>query len=287
MQYIKAWAEGKLNVWTQTNNSLKDLYNPSVKKPLPYIYYTREDVDKANTTELGTKKENFIHRTNSTKSVNHTTNYPLIFIQTGNNLGFSGGNNIGIRYALKKGDFGYIWLLNNDTKINRDALTALVETARADPKKGAVGSVIYEMGEPEKIQIWGGARINFLRGVTHCFKTPVPSERLHYIAGSSLLLKRKVLEEVGLFDEGFFLYWEDSDLCFRMRKAGWKLAVAEKSKIWHKGGASFNRTNLYLIINFYVSSVRFFRKHAPISILPVFVNVTLKILKHAIKGNWV
>jgi GT2 family glycosyltransferase len=91
----------------------------------------------------------------------------ITLLETGRNLGFAGGNNVGIRYALEQGA-DYVWLLNNDTKADPHALTAMVEVAESDPRIGAVGSVLYYMDEPERVQAWGGVfpgtlRCRFLR----------------------------------------------------------------------------------------------------------------------------
>jgi len=120
MEYIKAWAEGKLDVWVNPKHPLRYLSFPPVKKPIPYVHYTREEAENGGNKFLEDKlKENLPEGI--------TTKYPMIFIQTGENLGFAGGNNVGIRYAFSKNDFEYIWFLNNDTVIEKDALFKLVQ----------------------------------------------------------------------------------------------------------------------------------------------------------------
>jgi len=85
--------------------------------------------------------------------------YPEIeLVETGVNLGFAGGNNVGIRYALKHGA-KYAWLLNNDTLVAPNTLTEMVMIAKANPKVGAVGSVIYHLTRPNEVQEWAGGRV--------------------------------------------------------------------------------------------------------------------------------
>ena len=153
MEYIKAWAEGKLDVWVKPEHPLRHLSFPPVKKPIPYVYYTREGAEKGGDPDLEKRMEQ-----NNPEGI--TTKYPLIFIQTGENLGFAGGNNVGIRYSLAEGDFEYIWLLNNDTVIEQNSLSKLVEKAekykKEERKVGIIGSKLLYYDNPKIIQGIGG-----------------------------------------------------------------------------------------------------------------------------------
>jgi GT2 family glycosyltransferase len=201
------------------------------------------------------------------------------------NLGFTGGNNRGIRAALERGA-DYVWILNNDTIVDPKALRAMVEKAETDPKIGAVGSAIYYSEEPRRLQAWGGGYINFWLGRGGHFINPVNDERLDFVTGASLLVRRAVLESIGLLDEGFFIYWEDTDYCFRLRKAGWRLAVAGNSKIWHKETATMGKKSERLDTQFNRSAVRFFHKHAPVPFFSAWVGIALRIAKRALMGDW-
>jgi GT2 family glycosyltransferase len=151
-------------------------------------------------------------------------------IRSEQNLGFAGGANLGIRRALERGA-DYVWLLNNDTEVELGTLTALVDEAESDPRVGIVGAVLPEA--------WGGGRVNQWTGVTR--NVTDPGERPDYIAGTCMLVKRRVFERIGLFDEAFFFYYEDADFCRRARDAGWGLAVAPDALVEHAGGATVNR----------------------------------------------
>jgi GT2 family glycosyltransferase len=201
------------------------------------------------------------------------------------NLGFAGGNNPAIRQALAAGS-DYVWLLNNDTVVDPEALTAMVELAEATPQTGAVASAIYRHDSPEEVEVWGGGKVNFLLGVVRHHLRPVAEKNLHYLSGASLLLRRRALEKVGLLDDGFFLYWEDTDLGFRLRKAGWKLAVASRARVWHRGNASLGVRNPRLDYYFNRSALRFFHKHAPVPAIPILVSVVVRLLLRAVHGEW-
>jgi GT2 family glycosyltransferase len=205
-------------------------------------------------------------------------------VETGANLGFGGGCNIGIWHALSR-QCDYVWLLNNDTIVEPKSLAALIEVAKSDPKIGAVGSVIYHMENPSRVQIWGGWHVRMLLGTVSRHSSNMPIERLHFISGASCLLRAEAIRSVGLFDEGFFMYWEDADLGFRLRKGGWKLAVADKSQIWHKGCVSLGKRNPVLGIWNNISAARFFHRYARVPGIPLFVGGARSIAKRLVIGD--
>ncbi len=153
------------------------------------------------------------------------------------NLGFAGGNNVGIKQALeKKAD--YILLLNNDTIVELGFLKELVKVGESDKKIGILGSVIYDY-QSKKIHFAGG-KINWLytKGVHETCNMKHGTKEVDYITGCCLLIKREVIEKIGLMDEDYFLYFEDADWCLKARKAGYKCVLVPNSKIWHKPSSS-------------------------------------------------
>lgn len=158
------------------------------------------------------------------------------------NLGFAGGNNFGIKFALESGA-DYVLLLNNDTTVAPDFLTKLIEVGESGKEIGVLGPVIYFFDEPRRIW-FGGSRINRLRNKaihlhygemrdlgTKFFETD-------YITGCALLIKKEVVDKIGPMTEDYFLYYEDADWNLRARKAGYKIVLAPAAKIWHKISAS-------------------------------------------------
>jgi GT2 family glycosyltransferase len=202
------------------------------------------------------------------------------------NLGFAGGNNLGVSLAREMGA-DYIWLLNNDALPLPDALRALVDMARADPALGAVGSVVLEDDGSEQVQVWGGGAVSFAWGLPHHHKQPVPTNRLDYLNAASLLLRCQALDQVGGgLDPGFFLFWEDTDLCFRLRRAGWDLATSPESRVLHRGSASIGFQSPLWDRHFTRSSVRFFRRHAAFWPWPVLISAGGRLLARAAAGRW-
>ena len=157
----------------------------------------------------------------------------LIFIENQENLGFAGGNNVGIKYALNCGA-DYVWLLNNDTIIDKDALIELIKLAEIDKKIGMVSSKLYCYHELKKVH-YNGEKIVYEGMEDVKGELPKPT---NFATGCSLLMRRKFIENVGLLDEDYFLYFEDNDISTRALKAGWKVYYNPYSKIYHKGGAS-------------------------------------------------
>ncbi len=264
LEFIKAWADGRLDAVPSIDDSLRHLSFPPVPKPILYAEYGRtirgEDHEKKNV--------------------------PLILIQNGANIGFGAGNNTGILFTLAEEGFDYLWLLNNDTRVDSKSLNYLIKSVEREADVGAVGSVIYYMTNPEKVQIWGGGKVSLWCGTSHHYTRPMIEASLHYINGASLLLRRKALEQVGLFDEGFFMYWDETDLCFRLRKSGWKLAVATASKVWHKESASLGKQNPLLYAYFNASAVRFFSRYAPIPIIPIVIGLCGRLVKRILRREW-
>ncbi len=182
----------------------------------------------------------------------------ITMLRSSENRGFSGGNNIAIRWALES-DFDYVWLLNNDTQVFAETLTEMVTVGEHNPSSGAIGSVLYEMVCPNQIQAYGGGSVSPLGTPRHYLERP-PNGKVDYICGASLLLRSQTLEQVGLLDENYFLYWEDVDLCYRIRVGGWELRVAEHSRVLHQGSASTIAHSPSWDYDFTLSSVRFYRK---------------------------
>ena len=154
----------------------------------------------------------------------------VTLIRSEHNLGFAGGANLGMCAAMERGA-DCLWLLNNDAQAEPCALLALLAQLDADSRVGIVGGVLSEA--------FGGGRIGKWTGVTR--PGHGPNDRLDYVAGGCMLVRREVLDTVGLFDDRFFFYYEDADFCLRARRAGWKLAVAPDARVEHEVGASVNR----------------------------------------------
>lgn len=201
-------------------------------------------------------------------------------LQSGGNFGFAGGNNVGIREAVRRGA-EFIWLLNNDTTVEPSSLQALLDVARARPEVGIVGSAIHDFEEPRNIQAWGGGRVFMPLGYVRHYVKPTELVRTSYITGASMLIRREVTEQIGLLDDHFFMYWEDTDYCFRAQAAGWKLAVAGDSRIYHAESSSAGKASPRQIAWRNSSALHFFKRHSSFGTLPARVGIVARSLKAA------
>jgi len=161
-------------------------------------------------------------------------------VENGKNLGFAGGNNVGIKYALKKYKSDYYLLLNNDTLIIRkNWLTKLVEGAESDKKIGIVGcKLIYPDGSLQHIGMHGDTHLYDAGEVKKLSEKDEEEagkiQEVKYVMGAAFLIKRKLIEKIGLLDPKFFpIYGEEIDYCERARKNGFKIFYTPKSTIIH------------------------------------------------------
>jgi len=212
--------------------------------------------------------------------------YPAIhMLQTGKNLGFAGGNNAGIREVLRQG-VEYVWLLNNDTQPQPGALRELVRTAEAKSKLGAVGSVLHYASSPGTVQAWGGGWVNLWTGYSsHATTHPGSRRRLDFLTAASLLVRSKALQDVGLMDDRFFLYWEDAELCFRLRRHGWSLGVAPLAIVLHNLNASTRRSTTPIDRYYTSSAMRFLSQYSPVPLLAASVFLSRRLLNRAVTGR--
>ena len=156
------------------------------------------------------------------------------------NLGYVGGNNAGIHLAItQQADF--VLLLNNDTVVTPDFLDILVDTMESSIDIGAVGPTIYYFDRPDVIWSAGGA-IDWARGKTRMLnlgnndygQLPSAPRGVDFISGCALLVRTTVIQKVGLLDPQFFAYYEETEWCVRIHRAGYRILHIPRSRIWHK-----------------------------------------------------
>jgi GT2 family glycosyltransferase len=246
---IKEYAEGRLSVKSRF------FEYTTGNKPLQYVEHSLEEAETGEGTE---------------RAVAHLpSNKKLILIKNGKNFGFAEGNNIGIRYALKVLNPGYILLLNNDTVVDKNFLTELVKVIESDEMIAFVGPKNYYydyQGRTDVINFAGGKITMWKGGSEHIGVRNIDEGQYDcitntdYVTGACLLARREVLEAIGLLDPVYFLYWEETDWCMRARNAGYKLIYVPSAKIWHKVAASQEGgTNKFFYIR---NSFMFVKKNA-------------------------
>ena len=182
----------------------------------------------------------------SRKSFHLQPDFPEVqFINSQENLGFAGGNNLGIRQA--KGDF--ILLLNNDTEVAPDFLQPMLQLFKEVPKLGIVSPLlIYH--NTDLVQYAGARAINYITGrgskighkqkVSPRFFKSYPTDLGH---GAAMLFPRELLGAVGYLPEDYFLYYEEHDWCEACKRAGYKVYFQGKSQVYHKESVSVGKAN--------------------------------------------
>ncbi|PSK99260.1 glycosyltransferase family 2 protein [Cecembia rubra] len=171
-----------------------------------------------------------------------------VFLKNNKNLGFTGGNNRGIAYAMEQG-FDYILLLNNDTVVDPGFIEELVLIAGNKPDSGMVQPLILFMDSPERIWSAGGKMANSL-GISKTLGDReklsdyrLKDRELDWATGCCILIPKEVIQKTGALENSFFAYFEDVDWSLRVRKAGYTIFLASKSIIFHEGSASSKKAH--------------------------------------------
>jgi GT2 family glycosyltransferase len=230
LMYIKEWANGNINVYINKSNNLQPLSFPPVNKPVVFSCY-----EHSNTL--------------LSKNITDKLDNPLILIQSKANNGFAAGNNIGISYALLQNDFKYIWLLNNDTVVDINALTALIDKAKScktkEQKVGIISSKLLYYNKPNIIQGIGGKFNKWFAVSKHVASFSLDNGSydleevdIDYAIGASMLVSKEFVMDVGLMCEDYFLYYEEMDWSERGRAKGYKTSYCYQSRVYHKEGAT-------------------------------------------------
>lgn len=181
-------------------------------------------------------------------------------IENRENYGFSGGSNVGIRYAIDICAANYVLLLNNDTVVAPDFLNQMVDAMETDVNIGMAGAKTYYYGSNRIQFAWGGMNL--------CIGQPLyvpkyaagkikeaPEDKGQYndvteadwISGCCMLIRDKVIKDIGFLNECYFAYFEDIEYCHRARKGGYSVVYIPAARIWHKSRGSGSRTGSYAI----------------------------------------
>jgi GT2 family glycosyltransferase len=231
LRYIASWANGE-TLAECANPNLQILSTPPVRKPIPFLC-----IEPGEYISLRDRSER------------------LFLVQTGANLGFAGGNNAGMRLALDADDFDYVWLLNNDTVVDPDALISLIKKMDQRPGAGICGSMLLDYYNPETVQALGGSAYNrwtarsghIGRGLIRSQIPPCEwvEGRMKYVVGASMFVRKEFLEQIGLMCEDYFLYFEEIDWVTRAT-GQFALGYSQESVVYHKEGAAIGTAKLPL-----------------------------------------
>ena len=208
------------------------------------------------------------------------------------NLGYAGNNNVGIRAALEQGA-DWVFVLNEDTLLDPHCLRRMVRHGESNAEIGIVGPMVYHLNPPGLIQTAGGMfgqnLLPYHSGQNELDRGQFPVPRqVDWVSGCSILVRREVVEQVGMLDERFFYYWEETEWCLRAGKAGWKVVNVPQAKLWHKGVQPdydpspsvtyYNTRNRFLMLA---------KHHAPLSAWTANLGRTLRpLLSWTFRPKW-
>ena len=251
IHFLRKWAEGSLQLRKKdigSDNKILNCVFPLVGKNIRYSSVTQSVLESTN--------------------YSYVFNDHLIFIENKENKGFAAGNNIGINFALNQLECDYIWLLNNDTVVDRNSLKELVVKAETDNKICISGSTLLRYNSPDIVQEYAGGMYDFKFGtVNGCgageyYKTDISEDlilsRINYVCGASMLIRKEFIQDIGLLNEEYFLYMEEQDLAEKARRKGYKISFAINSIVYHKEGSTIGCSNFKKKINFRFRKISFF-----------------------------
>ncbi len=281
IEYILNWANGKID-------SIKTLFEgilqPYIKKPINIKVLMEHEIESAEGD--GSNK--------------------LTLIKANSNQGFAAGNNIGLRYVMQRDDFGFAWILNNDTVVDSDALKALVNyyaeaNTEGNKKLGILGSALLYYDTPELVQGVGG-KFNKYFAVTGHQGQGLPVKALaakehmeiDYVIGASMFVSRHFLEEVGLMSEDYFLYFEEIDWATVAKKYHYYIDYCPTSLVYHKEGATINNAidykkkkselaDYYALRNRLLFTRKYYPQYLPLTQLSFLIVIANRIKRKELK----
>jgi GT2 family glycosyltransferase len=278
---IKDWCTGKIPVQTDFVR-----WEPGLK-PVAFVEYGRADAESGG--DVG--REARLKTSSSQRR--------LIIIQTAENLGFAGGNNIALKYCLKR-DYDYLLLLNNDTVVDSESLTEMIKGAASDEAIGVAGPMVLYYQQPRLIFSAGisvsnlGRRVRRIGLMQNQDALPFNKMRdVQGVAGCALLIHRKTVRTIGWLDERYYLYMEEADWCMRAIRHHFRCVYIPRARIWHKGWGSVK--NDPGLLDYYLarSQVLYLKKYSfgvrfVLDVVAYSLRSFFKIfMKSAGSGSWV
>lgn len=277
LEHIRSWAKGEL-VFSEGSPGMRRWTTPPVAKPIHTIEVQEDNLFSCSS----------IHDAD------------LLLVRIDKNLGFAGANNIALRYALFQDDYECVWLLNNDTVVTPNSLEFLLNCVRQTPNAGICGSTLLYYDDPTRVQACGGVFNHWLARGGHiganAHRDSLPSRKfvehqISFVVGASMLITRAFLQDVGLMNEIYFLYFEEVDWAVRCGNQ-FRLIYCPESIVFHKEGASTGGTSRSLsqsgLAEFYSTRSRiiFTRLHFPRALVPVVLTSLASAVYRLCKGNW-
>lgn len=210
-------------------------------------------------------------------------NNRVLLIRNSDNLGYAGGNNIGIMHAISDGA-DYVWILNNDTTVDNMSLSYMLNKMYTDSDIGLCGSKLIYSWNRDKIQGYGG-KYNKYFGTSTYITDINQINDMDYVIGASVLVSRKFLQDIGLMSEDYFLYYEELDWAERA-KGRYKIGCAVNSIVYHKEGGTINNnsrkeksyiSDYYSLKNRLLFTKKFYNRYLPLVMIGLLIAIVNRI----------
>ncbi len=226
--------------------------------------------------------------------INHFPDVTILALPE--NLGYGAGCNRALQALRADPTWEYIFLINNDAVLHPDALTHLLQAAQEHPQAGIFGPKIYYENTPDRIWYAGAMRRRGVLAATGTGRGQIDQgqfdhrQSVDFVFGAGMFIRRQVIETVGLFDEQFFIYLEDLDLCLRAQNAGFSLIFVPQAQLWHRVSASTENLQDWRKYHQARSTILFLKKHTPLHLAPLVLIFWLAVflryvLQEALQGN--
>jgi GT2 family glycosyltransferase len=278
IERIMDWAAGRLSSYVPPDNPLRKLSQPPIAKPIACRVYERREAEAGGRPGEPTPR--------------------LTLIRNRENLGFAGGNNVGLRYLLARDEVDHVWLLNPDTVVEPNALGRMLEVGRNDPEVGICGSTLLYYDAPDRVQALGGASYNrwfalprHIGAGSHSgarIDAAAVERRMSYVCGASMLVTRAFLLHAGLMNEERFLYFEELDWALRAR-GRFRMAYAPESIVYHREGAkagSGAAKSPMADYFFLRNRIRITREFSPAALPTVYMALMVAAVRRIYRGQW-
>lgn len=173
----------------------------------------------------------------------------IVLLKNNENMGFTGGNNVGIDFALQH-EADFVLILNNDTVVDKNFLSEMVKVAETDERIGMTTCKMFYYDKPKRIWYAGGIVNKLTLKSKHIGANEIDAKKystvreVGFVTGCCMLVRRELIEKIGAFDENFFIYAEDLDWSLRASKAGYKLVYTGSAILWHMQSVSVRKNML-------------------------------------------
>ncbi len=223
--------------------------------------------------------------------------YPLVkFIHSDENLGFAGGNNLGIKEASGR----YLFFINNDTEVTGSTIGQLSGTLDRHPEIGMVSPKIKYFDQPDVLQYAGFSKMNYYTARTSCIGQGEVDRGQYdnltgetgYIHGAAMMVRREAIDKAGMMPENYFLYYEEMDWCEQIRRAGYKIWVDMQAEIYHKESVSVGNDSPLKEYFMNRNRILFIRRNCGVGTKAIFWSYFLLIvtprnmLTYVLKRQW-